>query len=200
MPLHWDYTWCSIITESFNLHLLHQFLSKYVWLTFVSQMFPGLTSLYLQNKITFLLKTIFWWLRTSILFNGMDSSVSSGEVYILCKSRLFSGVSASSDLSSALWVATCPTAGHRLQGWECRVSQIIMPSPCILNGGDIASTGVRVGSWGLRTSYSSSSFNIWSTEVHIVHKQIYSICSMKISWGGKQLGGKTLKKKYLNFS
>ena len=102
MPLHWDYTWCSIITESFKLHLLHQFLSKYVWLTLVSQMFPGLTSLYLQNKITFLLITVFWWLRTSILFNCRDSSVSSGEVYILCKSRLFSGVSASSDFSSEL--------------------------------------------------------------------------------------------------
>lgn len=160
MPLRWDYTWCSTITESFKPHLLHQFLSKYVWLTFVSQMFPGLTSLYLQNKITFLLITIFWCLRTSILFYCRDSSVSSGKVYILCKSRLFSGVSAFSDLSSVPWVATCPTAGHLLQGWECRVSQIIIPSPSILDGGDIASTRVRIGSWGLRTSYPSSSFNI----------------------------------------
>ena len=181
-------TWCSVITESFKPHLLHQFLSKYVLLIFVNQTFPGLTGLHLQNKITFPFITILWWLRMSILFNCKESSVSPGEIYVLCHSRLSSGVSAFSGLYFAPWVATCSTAGHLLIGWECSVSQAITPSPRILSGDAIASTGVKIGSWGVKTSYLSYSLNVESTEIHIVH--IQSICGMKLSWGGKQLGEK----------
>lgn len=146
-------TWFSIITESFKPHLLHQFLSKYVLLMFVNQTFPGLTGLHLQNKITFPLITILWRLRMSILFNCKEPSVSAGEIYVLCQSRLSSAVSAFSGLYSAPWVATCSTAGPLLIGWECSVSQVISPSLCILSGDAIASTGVKIGSWAAKTSY-----------------------------------------------